>query len=141
MAVNQAYSKKNRTNKGTPIDANAAASYQANSYSGGHKILAVGPEFLKQGTNAYVSGRDVSAGDVVTPGSILYIFNSTNQVHWVALSTATIASQPTGITDGIPLSPNAWTILSAGENSFIRTDNSNIGLYDVKDDTNLIDQA
>jgi len=137
MAVNRAYSKKNRTNQGSALDSGAINSYQANPYAGGKKILAVGPEFLKQDTNAFISGRDVSTASPISPGSILYIFNNAATVAWIALSTDSAVAAPSAFTNGIPLKPNDWTILSAGENNFIRSSAATVGLYDVKDDTVL----
>lgn len=141
MATNRGYAKKNRRNKGTPLDSGAIQSYQANPYSGGQKNLPVGPEFLKDGSNAYVSGRDVSSGGAVMPGSTLWVFNNSGSVAWLSLSTATIGSAPSAFTDGIPLKPNDWTILSAGENSFVRSSAATVGLYEMKDDTNLVDES
>ena len=140
-AANNNYTKYNRTNKGGALDSGAIQSTQANAYSGGHKVLDVGPDFMKQGTptaNAYVSGRDVSgAGEPVYPGSILYLYNNNATVAWVALSTASIGAAPSSFATGIPLAPNTWTRLSAGENTFIRSSAATVGLYEVKDDTVL----
>lgn len=142
MAANRAYTKKSRTNRGSAIDAASSDSYQTNPYSGGKKIVDVGPEFLKDVANAFVSGRDVSgSSNAILPGSIIYLYNNAATVAWVALSTAAIGADPTGFADGIPLKPNDWTILSAGENSFIRSSANTVGLYEMKDDTALIDQT
>lgn len=137
MAVNRAYTRKNRTNKGTGNDTGAIQSYEANPYSGGKKSLKVGPDFCKQDTNAFISGRDVSAGGNILPGSILYFYNNSATVAWVAISSASIGAAPTNFATGIPLPPNAWTVLSAGENQFVYSSASTVGLYDVKDDSNL----
>lgn len=142
MATNNGYTKKSRTNKGGALDQGAIQSSQANHYSGGHKVMDVGPEFMKQISAAVITGRDISAaGSPITPGSILYIYNNSNTVGWVSMSTADLAAAPTGFSDGIPLRPNNWTILSAGENSFIRSSsNTTIALYEPKDDTILRDE-
>jgi len=139
MAINNAYTKMRRVNKGSALDQSALASSQGNNYSGGHKVMSVGPEFMKQQGNTYCSGRDVSGGGSVYPGSILWLYNNDSVVHWVALGTAAPAA-PTGFTNGIPLPPNSWSPLAAGENSFIQTDSNKVGLYEVKDDTQLIQE-
>lgn len=142
MAANSGYTKKSRTNRGGALDSGAVVSSQANHYSGGQKVMSVGPEFMKQDTNAFCSGRDVSgAGEPVRPGSILYFFNNAATVAWVALSTASIGGAPSGFTNGIPLKPNDWTVLSAGENSFVRSSAVTVGLYEPKDDSFLKDEA
>lgn len=142
MPTNKAYTKRNRTNRGTPLDEAAIASYQANPYSGGQKNLAVGPEHCKQDANAFVSGRDVSgASEPVSPGSILYIYNNSATVGWISLSTDSAIATPTGFANGIPLKPNDWTILSAGENNFIRSGANTVALYEPKDDTVPRDEA
>lgn len=137
MATNRAYPRKKRTNKnGSAADAAAIVSYQNNQYAGGQKNMAIGPEFLKQNTDAFVSGRDVSgAGEAVMPGSILYVYNNSAGVAWIALSTEALGAAPSGFTSGIPLKSQEWTILSAGENSFVRSSANTVGLYEVKDDT------
>lgn len=140
MATNKAYTKKNRTNKGTPLDEAAISSYQANPYSGGRKSLKVGPDFCKQDTDAFISGRDVSTAGPVVPGSILYLYNNSATVAWVALSTDPAVLAPAGFPTGIPLKPNDWTVLSAGENSVIRSSAATVGLYEPKDDTVLRDE-
>lgn len=136
MATNKAYKKKNRTNQGGALDEAAIAAYQTNPYAGGRKSLKVGPEFCKQDANAFVSGRDVSvAASPIYPGSILYIYNNAATIAWVALSTDPAVAAPTGFANGIPLKPNDWTVLSAGENSFIYSSAATVGLYEPKDDT------
>lgn len=141
MATNKAYIKKNRTNKGGTLDEAAIAAYQTNPYSGGHKTMKVGPEHCKQDANAFISGRDVSAAaSPVYPGSILYLYNNSATVAWVALSTDPAVATPTGFANGIPLKPNDWTILSAGENNFILSSAATVGLYEPKDDTVLRDE-
>lgn len=141
MATNNGYTKKSRTNKGGAMDQGAIQSAQANHYSGGHKVMDVGPEFMKQIGSAVITGRDISAaGNPITPGSILYFYNNSATVAWVSMSTADIAAAPTGFTDGVPLRPAAWTILSAGENSFARSSAATVGLYEPKDDTILRDE-
>ena len=138
MPTNNAYNKMSRTNRGGAMDTGAVQSTQANHYSGGHKVLEVGPEFMKQVGNTYCSGRDVSAdGNSVYPGSALYFYNNSSSVAWVALGTAQPAA-PTGFSNGIPLAPNAWTRLSAGENTFVKSSASTVGMYEVKDDTQII---
>lgn len=140
MPTNNGYPKKSRTNRGGSLDQGAIASTQANHYSGGHKVMDVGPEFQKQVGNDFCSGRDVSgANEPVVPGSILYFYNNAATVAWVTLST-TAKSAPTGFTDGIPLRPNNWTYLSAGENSFVRSSAATVALYEPKDDTVIKDE-
>lgn len=140
MATNTGYRKKSRTNRGGALDQGAIASSQANHYSGGQKTLDVGPEFMKQIGNDFISGRDVSgANEPVSQGSALYFYNNAATVAWVVLSITAHAA-PTGFTDGIPLKPNDWTKLSAGDNTFVRTSAATVGLYEVKDDTVLKDE-
>lgn len=136
MPTNRAYTKRNRVNRGTASDAGNIQSYQSNPYSGGQKNLSVGPEFLKQVGDVFISGRDVSgAGESIQPGAIIWIYNNSATVAWLALSTAAIAVAPTGFTNGIPLTPNAWTQLSAGENNSVRASAATVGLFEVKDDS------
>ena len=139
MPTNNGYNKMSRTNRGGAMDTGAVQSTQANHYSGGKKSLKVGPEFMKQVGATTCAGRDVSgAGPFpVNPGSILYFYNNANTVAWVGLGTTDPAA-PTGFANAIPLTPNAWTPLSAGENSFVRSSAATVGLYEVKDDTQLI---
>lgn len=116
-------------------DSGAIESSQNNAYAGGKKVLEVGPDFQKQGTNAFVSGQDFSAGGSVHPWSTLWIYNNSTSVAWVALSTAVIAGAPTGYANGIPLPPNSWSQLSSGPNSFIYTSAATVGTYIMNDDT------
>jgi len=142
MATNRAYNKKNRTLKGTSADSGLISAYQSNPYSGGQKNLQVGPEFNKQDTNAFTSGRDVSgANEAVMPGSALYVYNNAATVAWITLSTEAIGTAPSSIATGIPLKPNDWTYLSAGENSYVRSSAATVGLYEVRDDSQTRDQA
>ena len=131
---------KLRVNKpGSSLDQGAIASTQANPYSGGKKSLTVGPDFQKPAGQAFVSGTDASAGINVVPWTSLWLYNNSATVGWVALSTATIAAAPTSFANGIPLRPNAWTQLAAGENTFIRTGANTVGVYTINDDTTVRD--
>lgn len=131
---------KIRVNKpGSSMDAGSLVSTQSNPYSGAQKVLEAGPDFQKQSGNAFVSGQDASAGISVAPWSMMWLYNNASAVAWVALSTAAIGSAPSNFATGIPLPPNAWTLLASGENSFIRTSAATVGLYLVNDDTNVRD--
>lgn len=125
-----------RTNINTSAsDVGIITSTEQNAYSGAKKTLSVGPDFKKSGTNAYVSGNDFSAGGSITPWTTMWIYNNSSLVGWVALSTATIASAPTSFSSGVPIAPNSWLQLAAGENSFIYTSANTVGVYIVNDDT------
>ena len=116
-------------------DIGAITSATHNAYAGAQKVLQVGPDFQKQGTNAYVSGQDFSTGGSVSPWDTLWIYNNSSSVAWIALSTATIAAAPTGFSNGIPLPPNSWSQLSTGPNSFVYTSAATVGVYVMNDDT------
>lgn len=126
-----------RTNRnGSVMGQGDLINSQNNVYSGAQKMLQVGPDFYKNGTNAFVNAIDASSGSTsVAPSSILWLYNNSSTVAWLALSTAAIASAPTGFTNGIPLTPNAWTYISTGLNSFMQTSASTVGVYIVRDDT------
>ena len=113
---------------------------QNNAFAGAQKILQAGPDFTKQGANAFVSGIDASSGSTsVAPSSILWLYNNSSTAAWLALSTAAIGSAPSGFSNGIPLPPNAWTQIGAGLNSFMRTSASTVGVYVVRDDTAIVE--
>jgi hypothetical protein len=127
---------KIRVNKpGSAMDSGSIASTQSNPYSGGQKVLHVGPDFQKQGADTFVNGQDVSTGGSVAPWKTLWLYNNASTVAWVALGSTTIATPPTSFATGIPLQPNSWTMLSSGENSFIQTSAATVGLYVANDDT------
>ena len=130
-------------NNGSSMDQGAIESTQNNAQAGGKKVLSVGPSLQKQliagVPNAFVSGMDASAGVSVTPWSSLWLYNNNSTVAWVALSNAIIASAPSSFANGIPLAPNTWTQLAAGDNSFIRTSGSTVGVYSIYDDTKVKD--
>lgn len=124
-------------NPGSALDSGAIVSAQANHYSGGQKVLEVGPDFQKPTGQAFVSGKDFSAGGNITPWTQMWLYNNASAVAWVALSTAAIASAPTGYTNGIPLPPNSWTRLAAGANTTIYTSAAAVGVYTINDDTTV----
>jgi hypothetical protein len=124
-------------NPGSALDQGAIVSAQANHYSGGQKVLEVGPDFQKPTNQAFVSGKDFSSGGNITPWTQMWLYNNSSTVAWVALSTATIGSAPAGFATGIPLPPNTWTRLAAGANSFIYTSAATVGVYTINDDTTV----
>ena len=131
-----------RVNKpGSSLDQGALESTQANPYSGGKKSLTVGPDFMPQYVagvqNVFVSGIDASTGTNLAPWTSLWLYNNSSTVAWVALSTAAIGSAPSGFANGVPLTPNAWTQLSMGQNTFIRTSAATVGVYTINDDTTV----
>jgi hypothetical protein len=131
---------KIRVNRaGSAMDAAAIDSVQNNSYAGAKKSLHVGPDFKKQTGNSYVSGQDASGGIAVNPWSQMYLYNNSSTIAWVSLASASGAPAPTGIANAIPLQPNSWTLLCAGENSYIQTSASTVGVYTVNDDTTVRD--
>jgi len=121
------------------MDVGAITSAAFNAYSGGSKVLPVGPEFTKTIGSATIIGADAAAGIGVAPGTVVYLYNNSGAIAWVTMSEAVIAAAPTGIADGIPLKKDDWTILSMGSNSYIRTSAATIGVYFLKDDSALRD--
>ena len=130
--------KKRVNRNNSAVSSNEVDSTQNNAYSGGKKSLSVGPDFKKQSTNTFISGLDASAGISINPWSQLWLYNNAGAVAWVAMGTATLAA-PTGFSNAMPLPPNAWTKLAAGENSLIRTSAATVGLYCINDDTSVVD--
>lgn len=131
---------KLRINKpGSASSQGDCESTQNNSYVGAKKSLEAGPDFQKQSGNAFIAGQDASAGINVTPWNMLWLYNNSSSVAWVSLSTAAIGAAPSSYANGIPLPANAWTRLSSGENTNIRTSASTVGLYLVNDDTTVRD--
>jgi hypothetical protein len=115
------------------LDQGALAAVEHNPYAGGTKTLPVGPEFQKVPAQATIHGQDYSAGKTVSPGTVVYFFNSDSGTQWVTFSLATIGSAPSSIATGIPLIAGAWTILSVGENTNVRTSSATVGCYPVRD--------
>jgi hypothetical protein len=91
--------KKRVLRPGAAIDQNQLQAVQHNKRSGGMKNLPVGPDFYKQGSDAFVAGRDVSSGAQVAPGTICYFYNNNAAVAWVTFSTAAPAA-PSSFTTG-----------------------------------------
>lgn len=126
-----------RKNKSpSAIDTASVAAIEHNPQSGAKKILAAGPEFKKSGTDDFVSGLDLSAGKQFMPGSIIYFYNNSGTIAWAAFGLLANPSAPTGFTNGVPLLPNQWTILSVGTNNWVRTSAATVGCYEIVDYAN-----
>jgi hypothetical protein len=124
-----------RTIKNTQtIDQGGINSLQHNPYSGAKKSLATGPEFQKVIGAADVTGVDISTAAGIAPGTLVWLFNNSATVGWVALKKDIAPTTVSGFANAIPLAPNSWMQLCVGDNNFIKSSAATIGMYIVQDD-------
>lgn len=98
----------------TPLDQGSIFSIEHNNQAGAKKVLAAGPSFQKNALPV-VDGKTGSFS--IQAGTLLWIYNNSTTTGWVALSTQTIGSAPTGFANGIPLPPNSWSYINTGDNT------------------------
>lgn len=132
--------KKRVNRNSSSFDIGQIASLQFNAYAGASKSMQTGPDFRKVGSNNFTSGQTAASGLSVATGSMLWLYNNDSVVHFFTLSTNSAVAAPSAFASGCPLAPGSWFQVSTGENSTIRTDSANVGVYIVNDDTALVDQ-
>jgi hypothetical protein len=121
--------------QGSIVDGGALPGVEHDPSSGGKKVVAVGPEFSKLPANDLVAGRDFSAGIILPPGTVIYFYNNSGTIAWATFGLTSMPAAPSGIANGIPLMPNAWTVLSVGTNNYARTSAATVGCYTIVDTT------
>lgn len=114
------------------------------SYSVGASGLKVsnqfGAEFKKSSVNGMGAIIADTAPAIIESGTAIAIYNNTSSVQWVNMNRDEdgALTAPTGFANAIPLAPNSWTYLNMGENNRIRTSSANVGIYILRDDTNVL---
>ncbi len=127
---------KRSPKKNATLGSGDIASNAYNNRAGAIKNLPVGPELALTNGAVQVQGLTANAADLrLAPGTLVALFNNAATVAWATMSPAAIATAPTGIANAIPLKPNDWTVLSMGENNFLRTSTATVGVYIIVDDT------
>lgn len=107
----------------------AAIEYAYNDAAGATKSLHVQGYLVPRG----------AANVVQSPGQgrTYAFFNSnTSTVRWVRFGNNTVTA-PTGYTDGIPLPPLQYTVLSLGPNTSFIANNADVFAYEVVDESFL----
>jgi hypothetical protein len=141
--------KKIRQMKGSTVeDVLNAASLTFNRASGGQKNLGVGPHLkpllVDPATNTY--STDATTARTLRPGVLLAIFNKGSSVYSVTLGSDTsVAALAVGVTNsngevGIPCKPGDWTYLSTFDKRTVITNNNNLVVFVVEDDTYIVDE-
>lgn len=119
-----------------------------NRASGGQKNLPVGP-FLKPLLKAdQTFTTDASTAIAIKPGSVLAIFNkSTSTAYSITLGDDnTVAAQAIGAVDangnvGVACKPNDWSYVSMFTKRWAITNNNNLVVYLIEDDSYIIDES
>jgi len=118
-----------RVNKEMRQDMASVPSLVFNKYAGGNKTISIGPSLSILGP--------LNAAVGVPQGSALWIYNNSGTLAYVAFGQTSAVAAPSSPANGIPLPPNAYTYLSAGENSFVISNAATVFGYLVIDDSLL----
>ena len=117
-----------RVNTDMRQDTSSINSLKFNKYAGGDKVLNIGPSLNILGP------LNVAVG--VPQGAALWIYNNSGTVAYAAFGGPSVVA-PSSPANGIPLPPNSYTYLSAGENTFVIASAATVFGYQVIDDTIL----
>ena len=136
---------KNRTVIGSKIkDTGSITNEQYNEVSGGQKQIDVGPKLIAIPTATGGTTSATVAVPLPSAGRSVHIYNNSGTVGSVAFGDGTVSAPAPGVIDasgfvGIPCEPNAWTHLSVGDATFVRTTGALI-VFLVDDDSSLVQQ-
>lgn len=121
-----------------------------NEYAGAKKSLIVGPFLVPILTDP--SGptwsTDATTARGFLPGTYFAVFNTNISTVYAATlgDDSSISALSAGTTDssgnvGIPCPPLQWTYISTANKRFIITENDDLLVFIIKDDTNIIDET
>jgi hypothetical protein len=71
----------------------------------------------------------------IGPNTIVALYNSANQAHYVATGTASVSAPSDGLT-GVAIPPNSYIFINTGADHYIRTNSSGVYAYIVIDEVN-----
>jgi hypothetical protein len=116
--------------------ASTAADNSYNEDAGGMK--QVGPIL------GYLINIPASANTAVNlpdRGTTVAFYNNSASIAYAAFGIDNTLANPASFATGIPLSPNAWTVLAAGPNVFFKVSAATVGAFLLSDDTYLAFKA
>lgn len=139
--------KKIRNASGNKIhDAGSIANMQYNEKSGAQKQVDVGPKLMPLPGGGTPTCDAFTAVQSIPAGKSLAIYNNSATLGTVAFGDsaaelATITAAGTVLANGqpvIPCKPNDWTIISAGEQTFVKTSATTLLVYLIDDETSIV---